>query len=266
MAKTAGDLNRILYPFLPLALIVFFIPLSFFLGKFPTAPLLGAGAFCFFLFDGMGVQIGVHKLMSHRSFQSSVAVKRILAFLSVLSGQGSPLVWVAIHSGSHHKFTDTEKDLHSPIRGKFYAFLGWYWQCDTTKVNFLNAREFIKDPWLSRIHQHHTLILLVYWGFLALTGLDVLVALGLLPALVSIVLAGFVNSFMHSEGAVSKVFFLKYKNYFGDSTYNSWWLGLLTMGLGLHNNHHQRPGEPVYSHRWWEIDLSKFIIPLLRRF
>lgn len=262
MRRKRPDLNRIFYPFVPLSICTL-LPLVYFYSESLDLLWLFFGFGAFLLFDNLGIQIGVHKLMSHMAFHASPLTTRILALLSIFSGQGSPLVWVAIHSGNHHKHYDGPKDIHSPIHGKFFAFIAWYWRCDTKQISFLPARVYLQDKFLVFIHTHHLLILMAYWAILAILGWKPLIYLGVLPATLSICLAGFVNAFMHSEGVVSDVFFLKYKNFKGDTTHNSWWLGLLTMGLGLHNNHHHHPSTTDYSVRWFEIDLSKFLIPLL---
>jgi stearoyl-CoA desaturase (Delta-9 desaturase) len=222
-------------------------------------------AFCFFAFDNLGVQIGVHKLLAHRAFTTTTWITRTLAFLSVLSGQGSPLVWVAVHMGSHHPYSDTEQDIHSPRHGLFYAFVRWYWACDTSKINFRPARIYLQDRVLTFLHNNHALIILAYWLLLAALDLRLLLFAGLLPAVFSIVLAGFVNAFMHSKRRWFDSVFLKYQNHKGDDTFNSVWLGVLTMGLGLHNNHHHNPSALHYSERWYEIDLAKFIVPLIAK-
>ena len=242
-------------PFLGSALYFIFRPhftLSLFFGML----------FCFFIFDNLGVQIGVHKLLAHRAFKCSVGIRRLLIFFSALSGQGSPLFWAAVHMGSHHPSYDSDKDIHSPIHGKFYAFLGWYWQMDPKRVSFVTVREYFPDKTLMFIHKNHNLLLMSYWIFLSFWGLDQLVYFGFLPAAFSISLVGLVNSLLHSDGRLSKWLLLKYKTYDDPSTFNSVPLGILTMGLGLHNNHHHNQSKAVYSEKWFEIDFSKWIIPI----
>lgn len=265
--KQSFDANRVLYPYVPL-LGCFLGPVLYFLTSraLPSWSDVLVCGMAFFLFDNLGVQLGVHKHLSHRAFATAPWIRRTLAFLSVLSGQGSPLVWVAVHTGSHHPHYDTEKDIHSPRQGLWYAFLAWYWRCDTSLINFALAKEYLKDKVLVFIHRHHTWILLTYWALLwGGLGARALVFMGLLPAALSIVMAGFVNAQMHSSGVVSQLCFQKYQNHSGDTTFNSWWLGLVTMGLGLHNNHHKNPSTAYYDEKWFEVDLSRFVIPLIRR-
>jgi stearoyl-CoA desaturase (delta-9 desaturase) len=188
-----------------------------------------------------------------------------LVFLSALSGQGSPLFWAAVHMGSHHPSYDSEKDIHSPIHGKFHSFLSWYWKMDPKKVSFVTVREYFPDKTLMFIHKNHNIILMSYWLFLSLWGVDELVYFGLLPSALSMTLVGLVNSLLHSDGSLSRWLLLKYKTYDDPTTFNSVPLGMLTMGLGLHNNHHHNQSQAVYSEKWFEIDFSRWIIPIFAK-
>ena len=262
-AEQNFDFNR-LYPWVVLIPLVIVLPLFFLIQTIHSTDWAMA-LVAFFVFDNLGVQIGVHKLLAHRSFSTHPWPMRLLAFLAVFSGQGSPLVWVAVHMGNHHPGYETDKDLHSPKQGWRYAFLSWYWRVDTSKINFRLARVYVGDPILVFIPRHHGLLLVTYWLVLSLLSLKALVFLGMLPALVSIVLAGLVNANLHGKKRIVELPLLKYQNHPGDSTYNSVLLGSCTMGLGLHNNHHADPTAPYNNQRWFEIDLSRFIIPLIRK-
>ncbi len=259
------DPNRLIYPRVPLVFIFLGIPLiTYFIGVSLKGILISA--LCFFLFDGLGVQIGVHKHLCHRSFQTHKFIRRFLAFLSILSSQGSPMVWVAVHTGSHHPHADTDMDIHAPNKGLWFAFLAWYWRADLRLINFQVCREYLKDKVLVFLHRHHTVILFSYWICLAVFGGPFWLAYaGLLPAGVSVILAGVVNAFLHSKGRVSEMTFQKYQNYSTDVGYNSFWVGLLTMGLGLHNNHHHDPARCYYDVKWYEFDPSRLVIPFIRK-
>lgn len=259
---TQLDLNRMLYPWIAILPIVVIVP-AFIVYHKPTVSQCFAVLMAFFIYDNLGVQLGVHKLMAHRAFNARRWVTRVLAFLSILSGQGSPLVWVAIHVGNHHPNYESEKDLHSPRQGWWYAFLSWYWRVDTNKINFRPARGYFADRVLVILHRYHAVILAVYWLTLSLIGIETLVFVGLLPAALSILCAGLVNANLHAKPRSWEFLLRKYQNYPGDSTYNSVLLGFLTMGLGLHNNHHADPSAPFYDQRWFEVDLSRWLIPIL---
>lgn len=222
-----------------------------------------------FLFDSLGVQVGVHKLLSHRAFKTHRWIRTSLAFLSLFSGQGSPIFWVAVHMGSHHPHADSERDVHGPHHGRIFAFLTWYWKVDAKKISFLPVREYLSDRKLIFFHKHHYLMLLAYWGALLVigfatpAGLKPLVYLGLLPVALSLTLVGLVNTFLHSSDPITDRLLLKYKNHSSQESSNSVILGLLTMGLGLHNNHHHAPQAVTYGERWFEVDPSRWIIAML---
>ncbi len=257
---------RALHPWLVILPVFIIVPIYFLWNRGIQWHWFSGSLFCFFLFDSLGIEIGVHKLLCHRSFSTLKIWTNVLAFLSIFAGQGSPLLWVAVHMGSHHPYSDTERDIHSPVHGRFYSFIAWYWRANTKKISFLTIREYIGNGFLQFLHQHHSAMLITYWALLlAAGGVKAWVYLGLLPAAMSISMVGLVNSCMHSSGGISDFIFLKYKNYSGDNTYNSLLLGFLTMGLGYHNNHHQHPARSNYGVRWFEVDPSNIIISLIKR-
>ena len=48
-----------------------------------------------------------------------------------------------------------------------------------------------------------------------------------------------------------------------DDSTNSWWVALLTFGEGWHNNHHAFPRSAFHGLRWWQIDISAYLIRAL---
>ena len=77
------------------------------------------------LISGFGVAIGFHRLISHGAFHSRHFTRNVLAYLGSMGAQGSPVFWASLHNGLHHPFSDTARDLHSPINGKFNSYIGW---------------------------------------------------------------------------------------------------------------------------------------------
>jgi len=64
-----------------------------------------------------------------------------------------------------------------------------------------------------------------------------------------------VNSLAHSVGR------RRYAT--RDRSRNNWWLAILTLGEGWHNNHHHFPGAARQGFFWWEIDLTYYGLRLL---
>jgi stearoyl-CoA desaturase (delta-9 desaturase) len=57
---------------------------------------------------------------------------------------------------------------------------------------------------------------------------------------------------------------LGYRNYdTSDESRNNWFVALITLGEGWHNNHHADSRSSRHGHRWFEIDLTFSVIQLL---
>lgn len=220
----------------------------------------------FFIIDNLGLQVGYHKLLSHRSFTTGPFFINLLGFLGLMSGQGSPLAWVAIHRSSHHPFSDTDKDPHTPKKGFFYSFIAWYWNLKDIKLN--SVKDLLDYKFICFIHRHHTLLL---WGillfFYIIFGVKALVIVLLIPMIISMLLIGLINSCLHSpKKSLMDYLLLTYKNHtVDDNSKNSIILGLLTAGLGYHNNHHHSCNKFDYAEKWYEIDFSKYFIYLIKK-
>jgi fatty acid desaturase len=82
----------------------------------------------------LGVTVGFHRLLTHRSFQTYPSVRYALAVLGTLAVEGSVIKWVADHR-KHHDFADEDGDPHSPhgagpgvlgaLAGLWHAHVGW---------------------------------------------------------------------------------------------------------------------------------------------
>jgi stearoyl-CoA desaturase (delta-9 desaturase) len=64
-----------------------------------------------------------------------------------------------------------------------------------------------------------------------------------------------VNSLTHVFG---------YRTYpTSDNSRNNWLVALTAAGEGWHNNHHHDPASASTQHRWWEFDLTYYVIRAL---
>ncbi len=212
------------------------------------------------LICGYGIAIGYHRLISHHAFKTSSWIRLILAYLGCLGGQGSPLFWAAVHRGAHHPFSDTEKDIHSPIHGKFHAYIGWQFTLKPSQVPFRSVTDLMKDSKIVFLHKHYYKVF--YFTFLLLFMIRPELALyGLIiPSLVS----------THQENCVDLFCHLKnygYRNYeTKDLSRNNYFLGYLGFGQGWHNNHHYAPNTYDYGVKWFEFDICKYLVlPLIKK-
>ena len=85
-----------------------------------------------------GLSIGLHRRFAHNQFQTSKTFEVISLFLSMLAFSRSPVGWIGAHR-IHHKFSDTEKDPHSPTHKGFWNVLLNNWKVE--KID----RGFVKD-------------------------------------------------------------------------------------------------------------------------
>ena len=202
------------------------------------------------------ITAGYHRYFAHRSYKTSRVFQFLLAFIGASSLQKGPLWWAG-HHRHHHRFSDQEEDLHSPRRdGFWWSHVGWILshRYDATPVHLI--KDFVKYPelrWLNRWHAVPGILLAIVlvlfsgwpafvWGFLVSTVLT-------WHATFSI------NSLTHLFGRV------RYLT--TDTSRNSVWLALLTLGEGWHNNHHYYQTSTRQGFFWWELDISYLILKAL---
>ena len=218
-----------------------------------------------YLAAGLGVTMGYHRLLTHRSFQTPRFVEYILTALGSLANQGGPLQWVAVHR-IHHKHSDAEGDPHSPRDGLWWAHMLWWMPHVPTLDEPARYARYVmdlaKDP-VHRFFQRFQVLLplvlaaAVYglgeaWGGVGVSwvvwGMFVRTAL-LYHA------TWLVNSATHLWG---------YRSHeTRDRSTNLWWVALLSLGEGWHNNHHAFPRSARHGLRWWEVDPTYWLIRLM---
>jgi fatty-acid desaturase len=103
----------------------------------------------------VGITVGFHRLLTHRSFATYPAVRYVLAVLGTLAVEGSVIKWVA-HHRKHHDFTDEDGDPHSPhgngsgavgaLRGLWHAHVGWLFNSVGQADRRRYARDLLRDP------------------------------------------------------------------------------------------------------------------------
>ncbi len=212
------------------------------------------------VFGGIGICVGYHRLLTHRSFKCPKYVEYILAFLGILSVQGDPIEWVALHR-KHHQHSDAEGDPHSAREGFWWSHMIWVlWIPSRKKWDQISKRyapDLLKDPFyrfLARTNYLWTglaaLVMFTFGGWpLLIWGMCVRLVL-------SYHITWLVNSASHTFG---------YKNFDSkDLSTNCWWVALLAYGEGWHNNHHAFPTSARHGMKPWEIDFSYYFIKLLK--
>jgi stearoyl-CoA desaturase (delta-9 desaturase) len=220
----------------------------------------------------LGVTVGFHRLLTHRSFEVHRATRYAFAVLGTLAVQGPVIKWVADHR-KHHAFSDQDGDPHSPhvnrgtgtleaLRGLWHAHVGWLFESVGLADASRYARELLEDPVMRTINR-------AFGVFVVLTlllpfGLGWLLTGTLAGAVWALVWAGLVRVFFnhHATWSVNSLCHFLGRRPFGtgDESHNVALLALPTMGEAWHNNHHAFPRSAFHGLRWWQLDLSGLVI------
>src|SRR5881397_1496781 len=110
----------------------------------------------------LGVTLGFHRLLTHRSFQTHKPTEYALAILGSMAVQGPVMSWVADHR-KHHAHTDKEGDPHTPhghgsglkgaVTGLWYAHMGWLFERSGQAEHARYARDLFEDRGFRVIHR-----------------------------------------------------------------------------------------------------------------
>lgn len=217
------------------------------------------------LFAGLGVATGYHRVFSHNTHPNLPTWKEnIILFFGTLSGQGSSVTWSALHRGYHHKYSDTDRDLHSPINGLYHAFFGWSTKITENNpiVNLKYAGPILRKKNHIWFHQHQMTILWIVPTIVALFNWKLSLAMFCLPTAICLFQDNLVNVLGHVKCGIG------YRNFdTQDNSQNNFILGYFAWGQGWHNNHHYEPGSFDFgksiSGKWWEIDPCRIFLPFL---
>jgi fatty-acid desaturase len=230
----------------------------------------------FFVFGVLGINIGFHRLLTHRGFSCPRWVEHTLAILGVCSLQGSPTFWVAVHR-RHHHHPDEQPDPHSPLVNFFWAHMGWLLVeagvFERLGWNFRYAKDLLNIPFYKSLERNYIRIVLasalaffaVGFAVMALTGAGTVRAVQFGASLLLWGVVVRTIAVWHVTWSVNSVTHLwGYRNYENDeNSRNNVLIAVLAIGEGWHNNHHADQRSAKHGHLWWEIDGSYLTIRLL---
>jgi len=257
-------------------------------------PFLALGAAAIFLWDwgfhwvdlglllGMyvvtilGVTVGFHRLFTHRAFRTNGVVRFVLGVLGSMSVQGPLLTWVAMHR-RHHAHSDKAGDPHSPhlhkdgvlgvLHGLWHAHLGWLFLPVPPDLDRYN-----KDLRQSRLLRTVSALFPVWvaLGLLLPAALGGIITHSWAGMWTGLLWGGLVRVFLvhHVTWSVNSVCHLwgtrPYRS--GDQSRNNFVFGVLGLGEGWHNAHHAFPTSARHGLRWWQIDVTYYVIRALALF
>jgi stearoyl-CoA desaturase (delta-9 desaturase) len=233
-----------------------------------------------YLFGTLGINIGYHRLLTHRSFACPRWLEHALSVLGACGWQGSPMNWVAIHR-MHHQNSDEPSDPHSPRSSFFWSHMGWFLIDDPAIYNLdaydRYARDLFRDrfyKWLERPRVWRA-VHVAQWAVFLVAGATMgALSTGTLRGAAQLGLSWLVwgvwlrtVAVWHITWSVNSVTHLWGYQTFdtNDDSRNNWFVGLVSNGEGWHNNHHAEPRCAAHGRQWWEIDVSYLTIRALER-
>lgn len=224
-----------------------------------------------YVISGLGVTIGFHRLLAHRSFKTKRWLRNVLASAGSLSVEGAVIDWVADHR-RHHAFTDQPGDPHSPhleeaggvkgvLLGLWHAHMGWFFREEHTNANRF-APDLLKDSAMMKIHRLFPLWVVISLVLPALIGLAITQSLwGMLTAFLW---GGLVRVFFlhHITWSINSIchFFGRRPFNSNDMSTNNWLLSVISFGEAWHNNHHAFPSSPIHGLEKWQPDPAGLLI------
>ncbi len=209
-----------------------------------------------------------HRYFSHKAFRTSRVCQFLFGLLGSTATQRGP-IWWASHHRRHHRYSDTESDMHSPRKGFWWSHMGWFLSTKHFTTREQWVRDLIKFPELRFLDRFDIVIPVLYavalWGLgkwleiafpeLGTTGWQMLIWGYFVSTIVLIHCTLFINSLSHVWGNQ------RYQT--GDDSRNNGFLALITLGEGWHNNHHHYPVSARQGFYWWEIDISYYLLKLM---
>jgi len=211
-----------------------------------------------------GVTLCFHRLLTHESFETPKAFRYILTTATILAFQGGPLTWVGNHR-LHHKHSDTDEDPHSPEHGFHWAHMVWMCYKEPEGRNPIKASGGLREEWIMIVFERFFWVpqvllagALYAMGYAVGNSYEALAwvfwGVGVRTAAVWHITWS-VNSASHTWG---------YQNFdTKDGSRNNWWVAILSFGEGWHNNHHADQRAASHGMKWWEIDMTYWVVVAL---
>lgn len=201
----------------------------------------------------VGNYAGWHRYWAHRSYKTDNIRKNILTWAGILGCTGKPITVIAGHR-IHHRYSDTEHDIHSPRDRTWWQIcFGFYEQRELPPGSKKMMMDLIRDPQMQFIQKHYFKIILTFIAILFI---------------INPILVGYVWGFAALYSMYASVLILNYLLHIhgtqahetGDDSKNSWLLNIISLGEGWHNNHHNNSLSYTTQNEWWQFDPTGLFI------
>ncbi len=215
------------------------------------------------LFTGLGVSVGFHRMLTHRAFVAKTPTKIGLLMAATMALEGPPAGWAATHL-RHHAKADHPGDPHSPLEGFWHAHMGWMLK-DRMVYGGLAYDKLMQDKVVAFFTRTW-----VFWTVLSLT----------LPAIIGYLVYGTlmgafdcfiwgslirVGLMHHTTWSVNSIGHMSGARPFktNDRGANNPIVAIFGWGEGWHNNHHAFPRAAYIGMKWWQIDTGGWLVRFL---
>ncbi len=241
-----------------IALVIFHIgAICAFLPGLFSWQAVGVALLLHWITGGLGITLGWHRLLSHRSFQVPKWLEYFFAFCGTLALQGGIIWWVGLHR-HHHLHSDQDLDHHDSKKGFLWSHVRWMCfevPAESDIPRF--TKDMVSDPFYQFLNNYFFPLQVALGVVLYAIGGWPFVFWGVFARLVIVYhCTWLVNSATHKFG---------YRNFeTTDNSTNCWWVALTTYGEGWHNNHHAYQYSARHGMKWWELDITWMTIQLLQ--
>lgn len=222
---------------------------------FSEYSLLFVSVVTYWIIGVLGINIGYHRLLSHRSFKTHWFWEQLFSLIGVITVVGSPLAWVAVHR-QHHRSAERPGDPHSPyLLGNLRAWFGIW---NMPRLDLKLVRDMRENAFQRELHKKYLLVILIWLGILFAYDPLMIIYVFAIPACLCLHSTSAIIVIAHRHG---------YRPYpdVKDQSRNSWIANLITLGEGWHNTHHAKPYAWNNQERWWEFDIPAYIIRLIKQ-
>jgi fatty-acid desaturase len=229
----------------------------FFITPFINFNLWLSGIIFGWFFHWIVGSIIIHRYITHRTFKVNKVIHNIFTILSTLAYAGSSLAWASMHR-IHHTASDTDKDPHPPSKYKWWQLLALSVNLKNRELELLNCKDLLIDRLHLICHKYYVPINLAFVVILGLISIPLLIAFW-------IGIAYHVIGIFFSTWVYHTKLPFQYKTHnISDNSYNNLWSTLLFHGEAYHNNHHNNPRAISSAEKWYEFDLNKVFINLIK--
>lgn len=213
----------------------------------------------FYVLGVFGNTIGFHRYFTHSSFEVSKFWHYLFLLLGSMTGQGSVIFWTALHL-HHHRNSDTQSDVHSPIHGFWKSSWGWQIKGNLDTTGFIAPRKLYKDKVIRMAHDHYYKLYWVIGLTLALVDFHFFLFFFCLGGFTLVSVADNVSNYcFHTDKFGYRTYETK------DNSRNVPLISYIALGAGWHNNHHHSPASYKFGEKPNEIDIGAIIIDLIKK-